>query len=139
MEEAGKRRWLLIGFFLVIGVLFIGFIYAAINGPRSWQHQRRLDDAADRRESRTTPRADETNIVLALGQVRVVGKIKLIYRGREGDRINVDVIIPELDPEMAFHHSIVEDDARKGLLLGGQNFKLVSARTSTLHLYRPKP
>ncbi len=32
MEENHNRRWLIIGFFLLIGLLFVGFIYMAVVG-----------------------------------------------------------------------------------------------------------
>ena len=138
MEENRNRRWLIIGFFLLIGLLFVGFIYTAVVGPRSMQSQQRLESAVSNYENKMRIRSDEKTVILSLGQVISVGKIKMIYRGLEGDRINVDVIIPELDPETAYHHSIHETEAKKGLKLGGQDFEVISAGETKLRLNRIK-
>ncbi|MGB5619195.1 MAG: hypothetical protein WBM78_20320, partial [Desulfobacterales bacterium] len=90
MEENRNRRWLIIGFFLLIGLLFVGFIYTAVVGPRSMQSQQRLESAVSSYEKRMRARSDDKTVILPLGQVTSVGKIKMIYRGLEGDRINVD-------------------------------------------------
>ena len=49
-----------------------------------------------------------------------------------------DVIILELDPETAYHHSILESEAKRGLKLGGQDFELISAGETKLRLNRIK-
>jgi hypothetical protein len=138
MEENRNRRWLIIGFFLLIGLLFVGFIYTAVVGPRSMQSQQRLESAVSSYEKRMRARSDDKTVILPLGQVTSVGKIKMIYRGLEGDRINVDVIIPELDPETAYHHSLHESEAKRGLKFGGQDFELISAGDTKLRLNRIK-
>jgi hypothetical protein len=138
MEENRNRRWLIIGFFLLIGLLFVGFIYTALVGPRSMQSQQRLESAVSSYEKRIKGRSDDKTVILPLGQVISVGKIKMIYRGLEGDRINVDVIIPELDPETAYHHSLHESEAKRGLKFGGQDFELISAGDTKLRLNRIK-
>jgi hypothetical protein len=138
MEENRNRRWLIIGFFLLIGLLFVGFIYTAVVGPRSMQTQQRLESAVSRYENKMKTRSDDKTVILSLGQVVSVGKIKMIYRGLEDDRINVDVIIPELDPETAYHHSVRESEAQRGLKLGGQDFELISAGETKLRLNRIK-
>ena len=138
MEENRNRRWLIIGFFLLIGLLFVGFIYTAVVGPRSMQSRQRLESAVSSYEKRMRARSDDKTVILPLGQVTSVGKIKMIYRGLEGDRINVDVIIPELDPETAYHHSIHESEAKRGLKLGGKDFEVISAGETKLRLNRVK-
>ena len=138
MEENHNRWWLIIGFFLLVGMLFVGFIYTAVVGPRSMQSRQRLESAVSSYENKMRIRSDEKTVILSLGQVISVGKIKMIYRGLEGDRINVDVIILELDPETAYHHSILESEAKRGLKLGGQDFELISAGETKLRLNRIK-
>ena len=85
MEENRNRRWLIIGFFLLIGLLFVGFIYTAVVGPRSMQSQQRLESAVSSYENKMRIRSDEKTVILSLGQLISVGKIKMIYRGLEGD------------------------------------------------------
>jgi hypothetical protein len=110
----------------------------AVVGPRSMQSRQRLESAVSSYENKMRARSDEKTVILSLGLVISVGKIKMIYRGLEGDRINVDVIIPELDPETAYHHSIHESEAKRGLKLGGQEFEVISASETKLHLNRIK-
>ena len=76
----------------------------------------------------------ETNITLTMGQMKSVGNIRLIFKRLDGENICIDVIIPEFDPEMAHRHMINQTDAKKTLKLGGQDFVLISARDSRLHL-----
>jgi hypothetical protein len=102
------------------------------------QSQQRLESAVSSYEKRIKGRSDDKTVILPLGQVISVGKIKMIYRGLEGDRINVDVIIPELDPETAYHHSLHESEAKRGLKFGGQDFELISAGDTKLRLNRIK-
>jgi hypothetical protein len=139
MDENPHRRWLVIAFFFLIGLLFVGFIHLAIVGPRSMRSRQPPEQPVMDREERPRSQPDKTAVILALGQVTSVGKIKMIYRGRDGDRINIDVIIPELDPEMAYHHAVHETDAKRGLKLGGQDFKLISAGDAKLHLNKITP
>lgn len=136
MEEAKKKRWLVISFFLMIGLLFCGFIYTAVNGPRYLQNRQRLEKAALQQESRTSSQKEETNIALTAGQVKSVGNIKLIYKGLENGRICIDVIIPAFDPKMAHRHEISQTEAKKQLKLGGQSFMLISASDTRLYLQK---
>jgi hypothetical protein len=138
MGEAKKRRWLVISFFLVIGLLFCGFIYTAVTGPRYWQNRQRLERTVVQQDISASDQKDETNITLTTGQMKSVGNIKLIYKGLDGKKIYIDVIIPQFDPEMAHRHIINQTDAKNTLKLGGQDFVLISARASRLHLKKVK-
>ena len=69
MEENRNRRWLIIGFFLLIGLLFVGSIYTAVVGPRSMQSQRRLESAVSSYENKMRARSDEKTVILSLGLV----------------------------------------------------------------------
>jgi hypothetical protein len=138
MEEANKRRWLVISFFLVIGLLFFGFIYTAVTGPRYMKNRLQLERTIVQQKNQFSSQKEEIDITLTTGQMKSVGKIKLLYQGLDGDRICIDVIIPEFDPEMAHRHIINPAEAKKSLKLGGQDFVLISARNSRLHLQKVK-
>jgi hypothetical protein len=138
MDEAKKRRWLVVSFFLVISLLFCGFIYSAITGPRYWQSRQQLERAALKKDKKKSSQQEEIDIALTAGQIKTVGNIKMIYKGLENDKICIDVIIPEFDPQMAHRHEISTNEANKALKLGGQSFLLISARDTRLHLQKIK-
>jgi hypothetical protein len=138
MDEAKKRRWLVVSFFLVIGLLFCGFIYTAVTGPRYLQNRQRLERAALKQENKISNQKEEVDITLVAGQIKSVGKIKLIYKGLENGKVCIDVIIPEFDPQMAHRHEINTAEAKKTLKLGGQSFALISARETRLHIQKIK-
>ena len=138
MDEAKKRRWLVVSFFLVIILLFCGFIYSAITGPRYWQSRQRLERAALKQDNKKPKHQEEIDIALTAGQIKTVGNIKLLYKGLENNKICIDVIIPDFDPQMAHRHEISTNEAKKNLKLGGQNFLLISVRDTRLHLQKIK-
>ena len=138
MDEAKKRRWLVVSFFLVISLLFAGFIYTAITGPRYWQNRQQLERAALKQDNKKLKQQEEIDISLAAGQIKTVGNIKLLYKGLENDKICIDVIIPDYDPQMAHRHLISTNKAKKTVKLGGQNFLLISVRDTRLHLQKIK-
>lgn len=129
MEETHKNRWLAVSYLALIAVFFIGFIYAAIVGSRD-PRDRRLGTTVSHPQSRN----DDVIVILSLGREQKVGRNKLVYHGLENDRIHIAVYIADLDPEVAYHHTITIKDARKGIRLGGQPFVLISAGKSTIHL-----
>ena len=131
MEETHKDRWLGISYLALIVVLFIGFVYAAYVGSKDERDRRSVNTAA-----RLPSRTDGVDIFLSLGREQKVGKNKLIYNGLMKGRIHIAVYIAELDPKVAYHHTITIKEARKGIRLGGQPFILISAGKSSIHLKR---
>ena len=68
-----------------------------------------------------------------------IGKSKIVYRGlEENDQFRMDVIILDLDPDIFYRYTIPINDAKQGFRLVGQNFKLISARKSTIQLWHLK-
>jgi len=73
-------------------------------------------------------------ITMAIHRARDIGDTVVIYRGLEGsDTFRVDVMIPELDPEVIYPYWFDIQDAKKGFRLAERRFKLLSARKSYLH------
>ena len=126
MEETQKRRWLMILFFSLIGLLFAGFTYSVIRGPGSNSYQKRLEKRVkDYREKAFL--AEGTNrISLQRGEEVTFDGIKLTYNGIEGNKLDIAVIILDLDPESAYRHFVPRQTAKKGFRLGGQHFKALS-------------
>ena len=66
-----------------------------------------------------------------------IGKSKIFYRGiDENSKFIMDVVVLELDPNAFYRYRIPIADAKKGFRLAGQNFRLISARKSAVHLRR---
>jgi len=81
----------------------------------------------------------KVKIRLALNHEKAFGKSKIIYRGLDGDsKFQIDVVIPELDPKAFYGYRLSIDKARQGFRLGGQNFKLISARNSAIRIWHLK-
>ncbi len=131
MEETHKNRWLAVSYIALIAVFVIGFIYAAYVGSRN-ARDRRLENTGAPLQSRI----DGIDIILLLDREQKVGRNKLVYHGLKKGRIHIAVYIADLDPEVAYHHTITIKDARKGIRLGGQPFVLISAGKSSIHLKR---
>jgi hypothetical protein len=137
MEETGKKRWLLILFFMAIGALFVGFLYFTLFGNRDPRY-RRLEESASRFKANRAAIPDPLNIRLTRCQAKTVDNLRLIYNGYEDGKVIISVVIEELDPEVAYRHSIPLQEAKTGIRLGGHSFKVVSAKKSELHLVRAK-
>lgn len=139
MEGSRKRHLAIIGFIFVVAVFFAGFIYAVVFSSKEksdWNNfQQRV---ADSRANPTGKRQynPDVPILLHRDEVVTVGRIQLIYRGKKDHKIQIGVIIPALDPNAEYLHSIDTERAAEELRLGGQYFRVVSSRTAKLRLER---
>ena len=78
-------------------------------------------------------------IMLLLDRDTKIGKSKIIYRGLdENAKFKMDVVVLELDPNAFYRYHIPISAAKNGFRLVGQNFRLISARKSAIHLWRLK-
>jgi len=77
----------------------------------------------------------EDLLTLQREQPRRVGRIQLTYRGlADGDRFQVNVVIPELDPKRAYPRSVSIEEAKNAFTLSGERFQLLAANDAFLHL-----
>jgi hypothetical protein len=78
---------------------------------------------------------DDASFALTPDQEGRVGKIRIFYRGlsRSG-KLQMDVVIPDLDPFYAYSHTIDTASAKKGFSLAGQHFRLISAKCERVWL-----
>jgi hypothetical protein len=137
MAAIQNKRWLVVLFFISLGLLLAAFIYAAVVGPRGYQQRsfKQRYGLGKSQRPQAAP-ADQERCQLFLNRKLPVGKILLTYRGMEDKRIKIDVIIPALDPKATYLHEVRIKDARQGIRLGGERFKLVSAAKSKIQLER---
>ena len=136
MDRIFKHKWQTILFFTVIAALFGGIFYGAYHGPWDPRFKRRLDERMGTvKVARPSP-IQKDKITLDRGQPLTVGKNKFVFHGIDRNQIHIAVYLLELDPEVPYHHRIEIKSARKGVRLGGQNFRLVSSGKNRIKLSR---
>lgn len=134
MRDVFKHRLKGLLVFVVMGLLAFGIFYGAYHGP--WD-QRFREDMASRNwvyERPRLPAVQKDRIILALDEpVRFKG-YKFVYRGLDQGRIRLAVYIMDLDPESAYLHVVPVREARQGLRLAGETFRLITCRSTMLIL-----
>ena len=149
MENIRQKSWFLITAYMVVSlcvlslILFVAETYFPsqssnlfprqgdrisrwlLNYPR-WQNSQNADAAKI---------AQHEKLFLQLNQKQSAGKSELIYRGLAGQsEFRIDVIIPELDPQVSYPHRIKISQAKKSFRLGNRNYQLIAAKKGALRL-----
>ncbi len=156
MNKTRPRNWLAKLFYTSICLVFLGALYFVVEAffPKTSPELIPRDDALsakfmsnpqwgntyqrDVREKALSGPVKE-KVLLSLNQEKKFEKSKIIYRGLEGSSaFKIDVVIPEFDPNAYYRYRIHIEDAKKGFRLGGQNFKLISARKSAAQIWHFK-
>ena len=84
--------------------------------------------------------AQQGKLFLQIDQKQSSGKTELIYRGLVGrSEFQIDVIIPELDPQVSYPYRFKISQAKKSLRLGNRNYQLIAAKKGALHLKLMNP
>lgn len=70
-----------------------------------------------------------------------IGRSRLVFRGIDADgNLRIDAVVPELDPQRAYAHTITRERARNGFRIADENYRLKRVGRSALILYRdPTP
>lgn len=130
-ENTRGQRWVIISFFLAIGLFFLYFVIFIAKGapdPAYTRYRR----AADSQSNVIIP---DGRIVLTKDVEQAVGGMRLTYRGTSDGRINLDVIVVALDSQYPYRHRIAVDDAEKnGLRLADMTYRIISLNGKTLRL-----
>ena len=156
MNKTRPRNWLAKLFYTSICLVFLGALYFVVEAffPKTSPELIPRDDALsakfmsnpqwgntyqrDVRERALSGPVKE-KVLLSLNQEKKFEKSKIVYRGLEGSSaFKIDVVIPEFDPNAYYRYRIHIEDAKKGFRLGGQNFKLISARKSAAQIWHFK-
>ena len=138
MQETSKRRWTTIIFFSVLSILFCGFIYFLVFMPKDMRYRGIQSQQHTGPGSATESRVamDPERIVLPREQRIVFENLILIYKGIQDRSIYLDVIVTDLDPLFAYHHSIPISEAKNEFFLASQRFKLISSSQSLIRIRR---
>jgi hypothetical protein len=119
-----------------MGVVIFGGLYLLLGG--GWVRAEASPAAVSQRNalSATGGILPQDIIVLKPGQDKVIGKTRLTYRGLTDGRrkMNLDVSLLELDPQVAYRHAIGIPSAKARFILADLTFQLLSARPEYVQL-----
>jgi len=133
MKKLAGQHWATILFFSTICTLFIAGAFAI---GRSLQADGLAVEGLDagRQRSGNIASLDGGRIMLRSGKEALFGNAMIVYRGRSDDHLTFDLFILELDPHYAYERQIAIRKAKKGFRLGDQDFRLLTARESSVKL-----
>lgn len=136
-ENTHGQRWVIISFFLVIGLFFLYFVIFIASGSHDPAYSR-YQKAVDRQIQAMA--SDDGRIVLPRDVEKTVGELRLTFRGIADGKITLDVVILALDSQYPYRHRIAVGDARKnGLRLAQMTYRVVSLNSKTLLLEMDMP
>ena len=155
MNETRSRNWFKILLYMMICFVFLGLLYFVADAffpktssglvPRDdhlsakFMSVRRWDRGYRDAQKEVLSNPSKEKIMLLLDRDTKIGKSKIIYRGLdENAKFKMDVVVLELDPNAFYRYHIPISAAKNGFRLAGQNFRLISARKSVIHLWRLK-
>jgi hypothetical protein len=134
MNDKRKLKWPAVLFFSLSGMVFGLSLYLIAAGALDTEARantpgnRGLAAVGDITTPDDEPRV---RVVLRRDVRNQFGKVDVIYRGVEDDRVKLDVFILDLDPAYPYRREIDYRTARDGFRVGGVRFELISAgRTS---------
>lgn len=126
MENEPQSKWLPILYFMITGIVFGASLYL-ISGWAARSEARAQVGAPSARTVAASPQGPRLPVVLRRDVKTRLGKVDLVYRGVEGQRIKLDVFIRDLDPDYPYRREISYRSAKQGFRLGGVRFELISA------------
>jgi hypothetical protein len=134
MDQARMNKWSAFCFFLPSSLALAYFVfYLATFSPAPVGRQPLARNAP----SPVAPASPE-RVILSRGTPQTVGKVRLTYEGMKADALVIDVTIPDLDPEYAYHLNIPTETARQGFRIAEHHYRLISAGRSRLKIARTK-
>ena len=127
MEKSLAYRWVVTLFFTVVGVAFIfsiAYLVAGNVAPDTFFGRRMTLPKTEG----DMPGFSATTFILELNEGQPIGDRVFFFRGREGDQILLEVIIPEIDRQYAYPYRISLGDARKGIEIAGLRLRMNALR-----------
>lgn len=127
MANSFSYKWVVILFFGIVGIIFtISVFYLAAGNVAPdtyWGRKMTLPKSED-----TGPMLSTDKHVLELDRGKKIGTRIFFYKGRQGDQIILDVIIPEIDRQYPYSFKINLLGAKNGFEVAGIWFQLITAR-----------
>ena len=79
--------------------------------------------------------APQEKLFILINQKQSAGKAELIYRGLVGQsEFQIDVIVPELDPQASYPYRFKISQAKKSFRLASRTYRLISAKKGAIQL-----
>ncbi len=89
-------------------------------------------------QSPATPAAGPVEVwVLHRDRSVAIGRSRLVFRGLDAaGNLRIDAVLPELDPQSVYAHSLTRERARRGFRIANEHYRLKKIGRSALVLYR---
>ena len=142
-KRLGQKLISFIGLLVFGLIVFLGFYhfsqrFASEYSVHNVMKQRERPDTFYRET--VVSDAAKGEYVLRLNKIQSIGEIDITYRGLTADsKFLVEVIIPQLDPQRPYKHSLDIHAARHGFRMAGSEYKLDSVGENYIRLIRKKP
>ena len=135
MEHSWSYKWVVILFFGIVGIMFTAAVIYLATGNvapdtywgRKWRPP----------ETDETPKLLSTDkYVLELDQGIPIGNRVFFYKGRQGNLIRFDVIIPELDRQYPYAFTVDIKKNKNGFEVAGIWLQLIAVRNNFVSLQK---
>lgn len=134
MKKTRLKRWSFVLLYTLAGAAFLGlpvFVTDVLFHSSPPISILRTDD----RSAQISTDPAREKILLLLNDEKIIGKVKLKYRGLAANStVKIDVAILDLDPHAYYSYQLSIDEARKGFRLAGSKFKLISVRKTAIQI-----
>ena len=149
MREMRSSAWLQLIAFTGAGILAFAGLYGLVTllevsapNPRQMSHLLfRNDSGAILPRSPAAPSEGGVEVwVLYRDRPVSIGRSRVVFRGLDdGGNLRIDAVLPELDPQRVYAHSIPREQARKGFRIANEGYRLKKIGRSAVVLYRAAP
>jgi hypothetical protein len=136
MNDERKIKWTPVIFFTMTALIFGVSLYLMAAGATQTEARANSDGVSIAAAAGAEAFDDDprVRVVLRRDVKNSFGKVDVIYRGVEDDRLLLDVFIRELDPGYPYRREIAYRTAKEGFRVGGVRFELISAGRSRAKL-----
>lgn len=146
MREMRSSAWLQLVAFTGAGILAFAGLYGlvtllGVSEPNPRQMSQRLFRNDTDVSPPRSPAAGQLEVwVLHRDRPVTIGRSRVTFRGLdEGGNLRIDAVLPELDPQRVYAHSIPREQARKGFRIANEGYRLKKIGRSAVVLYRTAP
>ena len=133
MENSLTYKWVAALFFSIVGVMFTASVFYLAAGNVApdtyWGRKMTLSPSGT-----SSPELSSSKHVLELNNGVTIGNRIFYYRGRQGDTLRFQVIIPELDRQYPYPLKVDLSQSKNGFEMAGIWFQLIAARSNFVSL-----
>jgi hypothetical protein len=138
MEKSYTYKWVVILFFGIVGTMFTASVIYLATGNIApdtyWGRSWRLPKTEG-----TTALLSADKVVLERDQYVAIGNRIFIFKGLQDDRIDLNVIIPELDRQYPYPFQVSLAEGNRGFEIAGIRLRLLAARRNFISVKFDQP